>query len=188
LDLNSKSLDLNSKSLDLNSKSLDLNSKSLDYGIDIRDSSIQWLNDLESDKKYSRWSTSLQEILRPTYVGMLRSIARNIFNLVLIDDPSKDNVKGLLKTAESFYVNDLPIRIGRIFFCCCCCCGFVGFFMIFFYFKGFVFVTNNDEETDGYNDASVALFRAHNYVKQKFNAPKALSFLTDVSCTVFYLL
>ena len=91
---------------------LDLTTKSLDYGIDIRDSSIQWLNDLESDRKYNNWAKSLQEILRPTYAGMMRSIARNIFNLVLIVDPSKDSARSIIKTAESFYVNDLPIRVG----------------------------------------------------------------------------
>jgi hypothetical protein len=42
-------------------------------------------------------------------------------------------------------------------------------------------VTNANDQADGYVDASVALFRAHNYVKTKTNsAPKALSFLTDV--------
>jgi hypothetical protein len=42
-------------------------------------------------------------------------------------------------------------------------------------------VTNDNEQTDGYVDASVALFRAHNYVKLKTNsAAKALSFLTDI--------
>lgn len=136
---------------------LDLNSKTLDYGIDIRDTSVQWVNDLENDKKYSYWPKSLQEILRPTYPGMLRSIARNFYNLLVIVDPSKDNAKALLKTLESFYVNDIPIRIG------------------------FVFVTNSESQVDGYKDPGVALFRAHNYIKQKSSAAKALSFLTDVS-------
>ena len=37
-----------------------------DYGIDIRDSSVQWLNDLEHDSKYAYWTKDMQEILRPT--------------------------------------------------------------------------------------------------------------------------
>jgi UDP-glucose:glycoprotein glucosyltransferase len=48
---------------------LDTSSKSSDYGVDIRDSSIQWLNDLETDKKYSYWPKQMQDILRPTYPG-----------------------------------------------------------------------------------------------------------------------
>ena len=91
----------------------DLSTKSVDYGIDIRDSSIQWLNDLENDKKYKHWPKSMQEILRPTYAGMMRSIARNFFHIVLILDPAKDNSRMLIKTVESFYVNDLPFRIGK---------------------------------------------------------------------------
>jgi UDP-glucose:glycoprotein glucosyltransferase len=91
---------------------LDTSSKNTDYGVDIRDSSIQWVNDLESDKKYSYWSKSVHDILRPTYPGMMRSIAKNFYNLVFVLDPSKDVSKTLLKTAESFYVNDIPIRIG----------------------------------------------------------------------------
>ena len=49
-----------------------------------------------------------------------------------------------------------------------------------FFSLGFVFVTNADEQTDGFKDASVAIFRAHNYIKLKSNAAKALSFITDV--------
>jgi UDP-glucose:glycoprotein glucosyltransferase len=135
---------------------LDTSSKNNDYGIDIRDSSIQWLNDLETDSKYSYWGKNVQEILRPTYPGMMRSIAKNFFHLVFIIDPAKEATKSLLRTAESFYVNDIPLRIG------------------------FVFVTNDDEQTDGFKVASVALFRAFNYIKQKTSTPKALSFLTDV--------
>ncbi len=92
---------------------LDMSSKSLEYGIDIRDTSVQWVNDLEADKKYQYWSKSLQDIMRPTYPGMMRSIARNIFNLVLIVDPVDESSKTLIKTIESFYVNDMPIRIGK---------------------------------------------------------------------------
>ena len=92
----------------------DLSTKSVEYGIDLRDSSIQWVNDLENDKKYRHWPKSMQEILRPTYAGMMRSISRNFFNLVIILDPSKDNSRTIIKTAESFYVNDLPLRIGDV--------------------------------------------------------------------------
>jgi UDP-glucose:glycoprotein glucosyltransferase len=137
---------------------LDTSSKSNDYGVDIRDSAIQWTNDLETDKKYAHWPKSLQDILRPTYPGMMRSIGKNFFNLVLFVDPKQTGSKELLKTAESFYVNDVPVRIGL------------------------VFVTNGEEEVDGFKDASVALFRVHNYIKEKTNsAAKALSFLTDVT-------
>jgi len=56
----------------------------------------------------------MQEILRPTYPGMTRSIARNFFNLVFMVEPAKAEAQVLLKTAESFFVNDIPVRIGKI--------------------------------------------------------------------------
>lgn len=93
---------------------LDTSSKNNDYGVDMRDSSIQWVNDLESDKKYAYWSKSVHDILRPTYPGMMRSIAKNFYNLLFVLDPAKEASKTLLKTAESFYVNDIPIRIGNL--------------------------------------------------------------------------
>jgi UDP-glucose:glycoprotein glucosyltransferase len=52
------------------------------FVIDIRDSAILWINDIENDFRYKRWSSSLSELLRPTFPGMLRNIRRNFYNLV----------------------------------------------------------------------------------------------------------
>ena len=46
--------------------------------------SVQFLNDLENDKKYKNWPNSVQDILRPTFPGMLRHVAKNIFHLVSV--------------------------------------------------------------------------------------------------------
>lgn len=63
--------------------SLDLSSSGNDdYAIDVRDSAVQWINDIEADSKYRRWSPSLMDLLKPTFPGMLRSIRRNLYNLV----------------------------------------------------------------------------------------------------------
>lgn len=56
--------------------------ESQEFAIDIRDSAINWLNDIEHDTKYGRWSSSLMELLRPTFPGMMRQVRRNLFNLV----------------------------------------------------------------------------------------------------------
>lgn len=58
-----------------------------DFAMDIRDSAIIWLNDIESDSRYNRWSRSLNEMLRPTFPGMLRNIRRNLYNLVSTFSP-----------------------------------------------------------------------------------------------------
>lgn len=60
----------------------DGNGASQEFAMDIRDSAINWINDIENDSKYSRWSSSLRDLLRPTFPGMLRQVRRNLFNLV----------------------------------------------------------------------------------------------------------
>lgn len=64
--------------------SLDLTTSSSEYAIDIRDSAVVWFNDIESDNQYRKWSDSLLDLLRPTFPGMLRSIRRNLYNLVCV--------------------------------------------------------------------------------------------------------
>lgn len=61
-------------------------SASEEFAIDIRDSAINWLNDIENDSKYSRWSGSFMDLLRPTFPGMMRQVRRNLFNLVSAGD------------------------------------------------------------------------------------------------------
>ena len=48
---------------------------------------LQYINDLEKDAKYRRWPSSIQEMLRPTFPGMLRHIAKNIFHMVGWENP-----------------------------------------------------------------------------------------------------
>lgn len=60
----------------------DSGSSSQEFAMDLRDSAINWVNDIENDAKYSRWSSNLMDLLRPTFPGMVRQIRRNLFNLV----------------------------------------------------------------------------------------------------------
>ncbi|KAF7287176.1 hypothetical protein GWI33_002543 [Rhynchophorus ferrugineus] len=126
---------------------------SSDFAIDIRDSSINWLNDIEKDSKYRYWSSSLMELLRPTFPGMIRQIRRNLFNLVLIVDPADTSVNQLFKLLESFVVHVSPIRVGV------------------------VFNVNDDKSVTGLQDAGVAMLCAYNYVQQNKGALTAFSFL-----------
>lgn len=43
---------------------------------------IQWINNLETDRKYSSWPYNVQELLRPTFPGVIRQIRKNFHNLV----------------------------------------------------------------------------------------------------------
>lgn len=53
-----------------------------EFAIDIRDTAIMWVNDIEADSQYRRWPSSVMDLLRPTFPGMLRNIKKNVFNLV----------------------------------------------------------------------------------------------------------
>lgn len=139
--------------------SLDLsNSANKDYAIDIRDSAIQWINDIENDKEYRRWSSSLLDLLRPTFPGMLRSVRRNLYNLVIICDPSKQSAWPLLKLVESFYVHVAPLRLGIIFAV--------------------------NPKALGEEDAGVALLNVFNYISEIKDPYQGLSFITDVYATI----
>lgn len=134
---------------------LDLASTAKEFAIDIRDSAITWINDLENDAQYKRWPGSVMDLLRPTFPGMLRNIRKNLFNLVLVIDPTADESTGrdIVKLAESFVVHSAPVRVGL------------------------VFDTRGSAEEKDYR----AITCAFNYVHQKKGSTDALGFLTDVS-------
>jgi UDP-glucose:glycoprotein glucosyltransferase len=66
------------KGSSLSSKS----SNSPNYALDIRDTAVVYVNDIEKDPAYAKWPGQLLELLRPVFPGMLRSIRRNMFHLV----------------------------------------------------------------------------------------------------------
>ncbi|KAH7641055.1 UDP-glucose:glycoprotein glucosyltransferase 1 [Dermatophagoides farinae] len=128
----------------------------LDFQMDIRDSSVLYINDIEKDRMYKSWPSSLQEMLRPTYPGILRNIRRNMYHLVLIIDPSRKESFDMLKMAESFYIHKAPVRIGLIF------------------------DVNDNQTITGYRNAGIACLEAYNYISQQKTPYEALSFVTDV--------
>jgi UDP-glucose:glycoprotein glucosyltransferase len=152
---------LSGKNLDSKISSLlklDVSSGKQDhFQIDFRDSAVVFINDIENDKSYKNWPSSIQDLLRPTYPGMLRNVRKNMYNLVLIIDPSKKETFDLIKLAESFYVHKAPLRVG------------------------FVFVTG---EGSGLEDASVALLNVFNFLGQDKGYYEGISFITDVIAAV----
>ncbi|XP_037655622.1 UDP-glucose:glycoprotein glucosyltransferase 2 [Choloepus didactylus] len=133
------------------SKFLKLNSHVWDstYALDIRRSSIKWINDLEHDDLYVSWPASYQELLKPTFSGTIPSIRRNIHNLVMFIDPSQEYTWDFMKIAELFYYHKVSLRIG------------------------FVFILNTNDEVDGTDDAGVALWRTFNYIAEQHDVSQA---------------
>ncbi|XP_039203087.1 UDP-glucose:glycoprotein glucosyltransferase 1 isoform X2 [Crotalus tigris] len=114
-----------------------------DYAVDIRSSAISWINNLEVDSRYNSWPSSVQELLRPTFPGVIRQIRKNFHNFMLLLNPSHESSAELLGVAEMFLSNHIPLRIGL------------------------VFVVDNSEDVDGLQDAGVALLRAYNYMAEE---------------------
>uniref|UniRef100_A0A8D3CH03 UDP-glucose ceramide glucosyltransferase-like 1 n=1 Tax=Scophthalmus maximus TaxID=52904 RepID=A0A8D3CH03_SCOMX len=118
-----------------------------DYAVDIRNPAISWINNLETDHRYSSWPYNVQELLRPTFPGVIRQIRKNFHNLVrprLINHAAE-----LLGVAEMFYANNIPLRIGL------------------------VFVVSDEDDIDGMQDAGVALVRAYNYISDEVDSQSA---------------
>ncbi|KAL1140588.1 hypothetical protein AAG570_000518 [Ranatra chinensis] len=138
--------------------SLDLSNSGGDYSLDIRDSSIMWLNDIENDKAYRKWSSSLLDLLRPTFPGMLRSVRKNLYNLVVIGDPSQKSMWPLIKLLQSFLVHTAPLRLGMVF-------------------------AVNDTKS-GFEDSGVALLNSYNYLCEVKDSSSAINFITDVYASV----
>uniref|UniRef100_A0A8B9JKG7 UDP-glucose ceramide glucosyltransferase-like 1 n=1 Tax=Astyanax mexicanus TaxID=7994 RepID=A0A8B9JKG7_ASTMX len=115
-------------------------SLSLSLSLSLSSSSLQWVNNLETDGRYASWPSNVQELLRPTFPGVIKQIRKNFHNLVMIIDPTHENTAELLSVAEMFYSNNIPLRIGL------------------------VFVVNDADDIDGMQDAGVAMLRAFNYI------------------------
>ncbi|XP_053979752.1 UDP-glucose:glycoprotein glucosyltransferase isoform X1 [Hylaeus volcanicus] len=146
----------NTKMSKLLALDLSTNMDKQEFAIDIRDSAVIWVNDIERDSTYSRWPSSLTELLRPTFPGMLRNIRRNLYNLVLLIDPLSADSNPVITLAQSLYLHAAPLRVG------------------------FVFVTNYDTSITGLTDASVAVNNAYHYFAETKGSDHALQFLIDL--------
>uniref|UniRef100_A0A2K6EYS8 UDP-glucose glycoprotein glucosyltransferase 1 n=1 Tax=Propithecus coquereli TaxID=379532 RepID=A0A2K6EYS8_PROCO len=135
---------------------LNIQPSEADYAVDIRSPAISWVNNLEVDNRYNSWPSSLQELLRPTFPGVIRQIRKNLHNMVFKVDPAHETTAELINTAEMFLSNHIPLRIG------------------------FIFVVNDSEDVDGMQDAGVAVLRAYNYVAQEVDDYHAFQVLTHI--------
>lgn len=127
-----------------------------EFAIDIRDTAILWVNNIETDLKYNRWSSSLMDLLRPTFPGMMRQVKKNLFNLVLVIDPTDTKTRPIVKLIESFIVHTVPLRVGL------------------------VFKVDPSSSLTGLDDAGVAMQCAFNYVSEVKTPQNAVSFLKNV--------
>lgn len=110
---------------------------------------------METDSQYRRWPSSVTDLLRPTFPGMLRNVRKNLFNLVLIVDPITPAGRSIIKLAESFVIHLAPVHLGIVF--------------------------DTRKGVDEHNEIYRSMNAAFNYLAQTKTPRDALGFLTDVS-------
>ncbi|RPD60390.1 glycosyltransferase family 24 protein [Lentinus tigrinus ALCF2SS1-7] len=74
---------------------------------------IGWLNDFETDERYSMWGGNLKIILRPMYPGQFPTLKLNLFNIVLAVDLSQlSSIDFIASTVQSLINRGMPFRWG----------------------------------------------------------------------------
>ena len=76
---------------------------------------IMWLNDIEKDKRYEEWSSSVNALLQRTYPGQLPPVRRDVHNLVIpVDLSNYADVLLVAENLQNFVKRKLPIRFGLV--------------------------------------------------------------------------
>ncbi|EGT33218.1 hypothetical protein CAEBREN_25473 [Caenorhabditis brenneri] len=123
------------------------------YAVDHREGYPFFINNLDTDKKYKQWGNSVKLMLQPYYPGMIRPIARNLFSLVFVVDPSTPEGRKFLRIGQTFNSHDIAMRIG------------------------YIFVVNQDPKVGGDSDLGVGLLNLFNYVSIDSSNTDALKVL-----------
>ncbi|KAI2471141.1 UDP-glucose:glycoprotein glucosyltransferase [Annulohypoxylon bovei var. microspora] len=76
---------------------------------------IIWLNNIEKDKRYADYPTSLMSLMQRTYPGQIPPIRKDIFNLVAPVDFSKpEDLSLVVEQLQAFIKRLLPVRFGLV--------------------------------------------------------------------------
>ncbi|KAF8707514.1 UDP-glucose:Glycoprotein Glucosyltransferase, partial [Rhizoctonia solani] len=76
---------------------------------------IIWLNDIEKDKRYIRWPSSLTVLFRPMYPGQFPTLRRNCFNVIAALDLSRtSSISFVVQLANNLISRMLPFRFGYV--------------------------------------------------------------------------
>ncbi|KAF4586958.1 hypothetical protein EYR40_010976 [Pleurotus pulmonarius] len=76
---------------------------------------ILYWNDIEKDKRYARWTTSLLRLMHPTYPGMFHNIKLNIYNVILVVDLSQPTALSFITGPVSNIIErNFPFRFGIV--------------------------------------------------------------------------
>ncbi|KIX00898.1 uncharacterized protein Z518_09963 [Rhinocladiella mackenziei CBS 650.93] len=79
------------------------------------DKVLMWLNDLEQDKRYAAWPSTLPSLFQRVYPGQLPQLARDIHNLIVpVDMTDIKDIELVATSLQSLVRRLVPIRIAII--------------------------------------------------------------------------
>ncbi|EEP81948.1 conserved hypothetical protein [Uncinocarpus reesii 1704] len=111
-----------SEAVELLSHPIIANSQAAEVGprYDYRDDTegggvIIWLNDIEKDKRYQGWPSSLNALLQRMYPGQFPQVRRDIHNVVvLLNLADGPDVQMLVSQIQTFITRKIPVRFGLV--------------------------------------------------------------------------
>eukprot|EP00055_Hartaetosiga_balthica_P017429 m.116958 g.116958 ORF g.116958 m.116958 type:complete len:1554 (-) comp9315_c2_seq1:228-4889(-) len=139
--------------------------------LDLRSDRVLFFNDIENDKKYKSWPTTLRALLQPTRPGQMRFVRHNMYNLVVCGDLSNAQTREMVAQMMNLYEDTSAVRLGVVF-----------------YTKEGQLALHNMELSEASSTVfesdhvslSVLLVRSFEFVKDKKNTMKAFQFLQSL--------
>ncbi|KAI2602668.1 UDP-glucose:glycoprotein glucosyltransferase [Hypoxylon sp. NC1633] len=76
---------------------------------------IIWLNNIEKDRRYADYPSSLMALMQRTYPGQIPPIRKDIFNLVVpIDFTKPEDLTLVIEQLQAFIKRLIPVRFGLV--------------------------------------------------------------------------
>ncbi|KAI1880384.1 hypothetical protein JX265_002005 [Neoarthrinium moseri] len=76
---------------------------------------IVWLNNIEKDKRYAEYPTSLMALMQRTYPGQIPPVRKDLFNLIVpVDFTDPEDLMLVVDQLRGFITRLLPIRFGLV--------------------------------------------------------------------------
>ncbi|KAF2876682.1 UDP-glucose:glyco protein glucosyltransferas-like protein [Massariosphaeria phaeospora] len=76
---------------------------------------IMWMNDIEKDKRYEDWPSTLNALLQRTYPGQLPPVRKDIHNTILpVDFTSTNDIFSIMETVVGLIKRGIPVRWGLV--------------------------------------------------------------------------
>jgi hypothetical protein len=73
-----------------------------------------FLNNLEKDRQYKQWSSTVQELLTPGWPNQLKYVAKNLYQVLIVGRAADVMTLHMAAAAQYFVKNNAPFRVGLI--------------------------------------------------------------------------